>query len=109
MKKNYESLKVLHDIIKKGDTVYTVLRHVSRSGMQRRIDAYVIKDNIPRWISYHVANVTGYKVHRDKQGITINSCGMDMGFNLVYNLSMAMFCPDKYDHDSAYALKQEWL
>lgn len=43
------------------------------------------------------------------QGLVVNGCGMDMGFHLVNNLSMHLFCPEKYTHEGAYALKHEWI
>lgn len=98
----------LRELLKPGDTVYTILRHVSNSGMSRRIDLYIFRDNKPYYLTYWAAEALGEKVNK-KGGIVVGGCGMDMGFHLVYNLSMALFCPDKYDHDSAYALKQEWL
>ena len=34
-----------------GDPIYTVLRSVSRSGMMRKIDVYIIKDNKPLYLN----------------------------------------------------------
>jgi hypothetical protein len=108
-----ESLNYLNTLIKRGDTIYTVLRSVSRSGMQRTLDLYAIVDGQPMYLSGHAAKVADLR--RNKEGaIVISGCGTDVGFEAVYNLSMAMFCRDaegnyKYDHDSAYALKHSWL
>jgi hypothetical protein len=112
-----QSLEMLHAYLKPGDTVYTILRHVSRSGMQRKIDLIVISDGKPYFMSYHAAVVLDMP-HTDN-GITINGCGMDMGFNLVYRLSSAMW-PEgtkkphstrngEPDKSGGYALKQRWL
>lgn len=103
-----QSLETLKNLIQRGDTVYTILRHVSRSGMQREISVKLIKDNRPHDISFNVAEILGERQGKSG-GIIVNGCGMDMGFDLVYRLSCALFCPDKYSHDAAYALKQEWL
>lgn len=73
-----------------GSTVYTVLRHVSRSGMSRSIsvlhqDADGISD-----VSYLVARVLGDKLDRERGGVKVRGCGMDMGRSLVYNLSATL-------------------
>lgn len=90
-----EAREVLREILKPGDTVYTVLRHVSRSGMMRAIDAYVIEDDSPRWISTYAARAAGYKYSRKYEAIEMGGCGMDMGFALVYGLSRALW-PDGF-------------
>jgi hypothetical protein len=116
--------------VKKNETVYTVLRSVSRSGMTRHIDCYIIRENKPYCINYEVEEVT--KRRRSKDGsIVVGGCGMDMGFALVYAFSYALW-PKGYecsgqdchsnDHfngdknytphhhsDGGYCLKQEWM
>lgn len=103
-----EARNALLEMLGPGSVVYTVLRHVSASGMSRRIDLYTIIDNKPRYLSGYAAKVLGDRLHKDG-GIVVGGCGMDMGFHLVNNLSIALFCPGKYEHDGAYALKHEWL
>ncbi len=102
--------EMLRKILTPGDTVYTVLRHVSKSGMQRRIDCYAIgKDRRPCYLSgYMEALGMGTRGKKD-QGLIVNGCGMDMGFHLVNNLSIHLFCPKNYTHKGAYALKHEWI
>lgn len=90
-------------------TVYTVIRHVSSSGMSRSIDLFVFRDNKPVSLTWLCQNVMGWKFDRKNGGIKVSGCGMDMGFHLVNNLSMRLYCPDKYDHDAAYRLKHRWL
>jgi hypothetical protein len=104
-----EALKSLTKALKAGDTVYSVLRNVSRSGMSRQIDFYVIgKDRKPWCISGLIRHVSGYAC-TESGALKVNGCGMDMGFHVVNNLSMTLFCPDKYTHDGAYALNHAWL
>lgn len=86
-----ESAAELRKLLKPGDTVYTVLRHVSRSGMMRRIDLYVVKKGEPRYITYYVGKVLEYKRSRDKEGLSVGGCGMDMGFHLVHSLGYALW------------------
>lgn len=87
-----KSAETLREWLKPGDTVYTVLRHVSRSGMQRRIDLYAIIGGKPQWLSYHAAKACGWRVNtNDREGIVVGGCGMDMGFHLVYSLSHTLW------------------
>ena len=116
--------------LKPGDTVYTEILSVSRSGMTRHIKPIVMVDNEPRWIGYHVAVLLDESVS-DNGGVKMGGCGMDMGFALVYNLSRYLFpqgftcigegCPSNdhsnrdrdytphHHHSGGYALKQRWL
>jgi hypothetical protein len=72
-----------------GQTVYTILRHVSASGMQRRISLRTIHDGALISLDHSASVVTGRKLH-DDGGIVCDVAGMDMGFDLVDALSDAM-------------------
>ena len=85
------AIDYLREILKPGDTVYTVLRHVSRSGMQRAINVYTIKDGEPRWIAFQVAQATGFTYSEKYECLSVNGCGMDMGFHVVSNLSAVLY------------------
>lgn len=102
----------LRAILPPGSTVYTVLRHVSRSGMRRVIDAYAltaVNGKIEKfWLSRRVAAVCGYSFDNRREAVTVNGCGMDMGFDLTYNLSHALY-GGKSDTDPGYTLRHEWL
>lgn len=125
--KNVEDLRA---ILKPGDTVFTILRHVSRSRMYRAIDLYVFRDNEPRRITWSAAQLLeGYDHRHD--AAKASGCGMDMGFHLVYSLSSCLYrdgfecigkgCPandhvngdrDYLPHnhrDGGYALNHRWL
>jgi len=78
-----------------GTTVYTILHHVGSSGMSRRIGVRVIVDGEPRYIDGLVAIAIGARVS-DREGIIMGGCGMDMGFEVVYQLSCALY-PDGFD------------
>ena len=87
-----ESITRLKELVEKGNrTVYTVLRHVSRSGMSRLIDCYVIVDNQPQWISYHVARACDMTFDEKRESVRVGGCGMDMGYHIVYSLSRVLF------------------
>jgi hypothetical protein len=85
----------------------TILRHCSASGMSRDISLYYKDTNI----TYLAGVAMGDNVRSSNgfNAIRVQGCGMDMGFHLVYGLSITLFCPDKYDHASAYKLNQRWL
>lgn len=81
----------LRAILKPGDVIYTTLRHVSRSGMQRVIDVHLIQDNEPRWLGSLVAKALEYRFDDRKQGVVVGGCGMDMGFHVVHNLGYRLY------------------
>jgi hypothetical protein len=89
-------------------TVYTILRRVSSSGMTRHISLKVAQGGEIYDITYTAALALGEKLHEVNGFNTIkqNGCGMDMGFNLVYNLSSVLF----HGQDRAgYKIAQRWL
>jgi hypothetical protein len=95
-----ESAAYLKTILKPGNTVNTILRGCSRSGMSRRISLVIARDSEVVDISWHAARAMGEKVKQGGQyvqdaGIVMGGCGMDMGFSLVYNLSRSLW-PDGF-------------
>lgn len=109
---------------RKRPVIYTVLRHVSTSGMFRRIDVYAIRDNKPLYLSGLVEELCQYKRDRHKEGLRVGGCGMDMGFAVVYGFSGQVFPngfryrkgeghrngdPSSRDLDGGYALRQQWI
>lgn len=80
----------LEKFVKPGDTIYCVVRSVSRSGMSREIDLYAIKDNEPIYLSSSAAVLLGWPISK-RDAIKVSGCGMDMCFHTVYSLSYAMF------------------
>ena len=89
-----EALAKLRKLCPPGTTVYTKLNHVSRSGMSRSITPFLIIDGEPYYIAWSVAVI--FAQSRDKHdGVRMDGCGMDMGFALVYNLSLYLY-PDGF-------------
>lgn len=90
-----EAILHLREVLKPGDTVFTVLRSVSRSGMSRNIDLYYMAYNQPVWISAYVGHAIGspqsYRNWQKSQGLTVGGCGMDMGYHLVESLSYSIY------------------
>ena len=105
----------LRKLIKRGDTVYTVLHHVSSSGMMRHISVHVIKKNKPIDITYLVGNFIDFKFSRTSSHLKVHGCGMDMGFHVVYELSNKLFDrgKDAYSGEpnrcGGYAIKHQWI
>lgn len=98
-----EAVEKLQTLIQQSNmTVYTILRHVSRSGMTRVISPIVIIDNKPLDISYLTSKALGWKQDKNHYGVKVSGCGMDMGFHLVYQLSHAVF-------GNGYVVTQKWL
>lgn len=85
-----EGVKYLSTILKPGDTVYTVLKHRSKSGMTRHIDVLIVQDGRIRNISSWVAKAAGYK-RAESGALIVGGTGMDMGFHVVYGLSRALY------------------
>lgn len=86
----------LREVCKPGDTLHTILRHVSRSGMSRSISVVISGEDEPWDVSYLVARALGRKIDQTNGGVKVSGCGMDMGFALVYELSYALY-PDGFD------------
>lgn len=133
-KEKQEARAFLEKFVKEGTTVYTILRHVSGSGMMRIIDMCVVdpKDGEIISIGWQAAKLMGSTFVNDKHyGVKVGGCGMDMGYHLVHNLGYALFkdgfectsvgCPSNdhangdrnykpHHHKSGgYALKHRWL
>lgn len=136
-----EAIAKLREWIKPGDTVYTVLDHVSASGMTRHIRAVLLScddgrvtDLHPNWAIGKALGLSHAKRNgRETDALVVGGAGMDMGFELVYNLSAALYpeytctgkgCPSnthvnpgperkkygpKITHTDGYALKHRWL
>ena len=97
----------LRETLKPGDTVYTTVESVARSGMSRNIKAFIKTETGIRNIGYLVARILELPL-RDSGSVHISGCGMDMGWALVYDLSYKLFSKETGDR-GGYALKQSWL
>jgi hypothetical protein len=104
-----EAIARMHEWVKPGDTVYTILRHVSRSGMQREIGIVLLlseerrqdvdtrhggRTPVDLHPNYAVAEIIGARVGKH-DGVIVGGCGMDMGFHVVYTLSRYLY-PDGF-------------
>lgn len=80
----------LRAMLPPGSTVYTTVKHVSRSGMQREIACHAIQDGRMVWLSGLIAQACGMRLGK-RDGLIIGVCGMDTGFAIVYELSHALY------------------
>jgi hypothetical protein len=117
-----EAIVRLREWVKAGDTLHTQLKSVSRSGMQRVIQVLKISceegkaEPSMSYLGYNVALATDSRYNRDREGVKVSGCGMDMGFSLVYDLARTLFpegfectgegCPAN-DHSNDYTMKRE--
>ncbi len=84
--------------------LYTVLRHVSASGMSRSISVHYfdLEYGDMRQLNYECALLLGLALDEKHEGVKIKGAGMDMGFALIYDLSSKLF-------SDGYAISQRWL
>ena len=107
----YAREKLLTHYLTEGDTVYTVLRSVSSSGMSRTMSLKVVEDGRIVDITYYAAAVLDYPLVEvnGSRALRVGGCGMDMGFHIVYSLSGGLFRKAGESADSGYLLNHSWL
>jgi hypothetical protein len=111
--KELSAQRLLSDYLNETNTVYTVLRGASSSGLTQYVSLMVPgldHDGKPDLynITWHASNVLGDKLH-DRDGhrvLKLQGGGMDLGFNVVYNLSSVLYAGQDR---AGYVLKQGWL
>lgn len=95
-----EARERLLELLTPGDTIYTVMTHVSRSGMSRSIDLLIGRGREVEKITYLASRAMGddkgpERIDQKNGGIVVPGYGMDMGFHLVYGLSRTLW-PNGY-------------
>lgn len=111
---DYAKKQLLEYYVNEGDTVYTVLRSVSSSGMSRTISLKVARNGKILDLTYFASVVLGWPLveKNGSRALRVGGCGMDMGFHTVYTLARVLF-RDKYEGqpdavDAGYSLSQAW-
>ena len=106
----YAVERLLTHYLKEGDRVYTMVRHVSTSGMSRDISVMVARGNEINDITYYTAHALGWRLveRNGRRAIRVHGAGMDMGFHLIYTLSSVLF-RGTVEGDPGYSLNQEAL
>jgi hypothetical protein len=105
-----EALTLLRGWITPEEKLYTILRHVFRSGRRREISEISViqwTQGGPRDISAYVGAALGLPTNPNTMAVVVDGGiggrNTDEGFRLVYSLSYALSV------GSAYALRHEWL
>lgn len=117
MSEKQEAIVELKRLFEKSNQIFTICRHVSRSGMSRDISFMIFINNQPYHLNFlinKVLNTTRAMGSRmasgDNSALRVNGCGMDMGYHIVNSLSVALYCEGKYTHEGAYTLPENrWL
>jgi hypothetical protein len=96
--------------LKPDDRVYTLVRHVSASGMSRDISLFVAIGGEIVDITYYAAHAIGWRLveRNGRRAIRVGGCGMDMGFHTVYTLASVLY-RDAVEGDAGYSLRQEGI
>lgn len=108
LERDYAIERLLTYYVKEGKTIYTACHKASSSGLSQDIALYVADGETIANITYYAAHALGYKLveasgHR---AIRQTGGGMDLGFNLVYNLSSVLFHGQER---AGYVLKHAWI
>jgi hypothetical protein len=82
------------------DTIYTVVRHVSSSGMQREISVKMIDAGHIIDLDYLVGEALGIKSGKHN-GLVVRGCNMDMGLHLVESINRICGAGKQF--------RQEWI
>ncbi len=112
---DYAKKQLLEYYLSEGDTVYTLIRTVSSSGMSRTISLKVAKEGRILDLTYFASVVLGWPLveANGSRALRVGGAGMDMGFHTVYTLARVLF-RDKYEGqagavDAGYSLQQAWI
>lgn len=81
-----------------GQTIYATRRSISRSGMQRTLDFYIVKGGEIIRVSHLLAEVGKYR--RNPEGeVVIKGCGFDAAIDVIESAGFAM----------GMKFRREWL
>lgn len=98
-----KAIEYLLEYLKEGDKVYTIVTHVSKSGMSRSIKCLFLCDGSILDRSHLVAKVFNLPLDKSNGGVKVRGCGMDMGWALVEDhLSYELFQANS-------KIKQVWI
>jgi hypothetical protein len=83
-------------------TVYTEVHSVARSGMSRKMSAFILRKEKFYCIDDLIVAMDCAGAKWANKGFKVNGCGMDMGYAVVIDLSRAL-------HGDYKKLQHEWL
>ena len=106
----YAREQLLTHYVSEGDTIYTVLRSVSSSGMSRTISLKVAKEGKILDLTYYASIVLDWPLVEvnGSRALRVGGCGMDMGFHTVYSLARGLFREEGSTKDAGYSLNHAW-
>ena len=106
--RDYAIEQLLTHYVSAGDTVYSILRKVSSSGMTRHYSLVVARNGKIDDITYYAAKAIGWTLVESTghRAIKVQGCGMDMSFHLVSTLSAVLF---KGQDRADYILREDKL
>ena len=83
---------------------YTILRHVSASGMSRTISLHYVEAATGQilQLNYAASLLLGRSMDPRRDGVVCRGCGMDMGYDLVHSLA-------SHATGDGYAVRHQWL
>jgi len=96
------AIEYLREYVKEGDTIYTLVKKVSPSGMSRQMVIIVRTDTGVRNISWLTARALGYRMCKENDCFSISGCGQDMGYAVAYDIGATLF-------NDGYKVKHSWL
>ena len=88
------AMEALNKYVSHGDTLFTIVRSIAKSGMSRRIDVIAFAEGgQPIYLTWAMATlgIAGLKRSDEGQGARIYGGGMDMCAHAVDCLSLALF------------------
>jgi len=74
--------KLVHD----GDTIHFIKRHETQAGTTVHLDAYVIIDNEPRYLTSYLARALGYAIDKYRDTLVVRGSGMDAADEVMVSL-----------------------
>lgn len=86
-----EAIERLREWIKPGDTVYTIVRHRSRSGWRHVVQPLILRDGDPLYLGYNLAQAAGLRYDRNREGVVYDGCGYSKTFQAVYDLAATLY------------------
>ena len=84
----------LNDLMFQKQEIYSIIRHVSSSGMTRHISFFII-DNLKEpnrivFIDNLISDYLDYRPNKHYTALVVGGCGMDMAFSVVHHLQEQM-------------------
>jgi len=89
----FEAYDYFRTNLKKNETIYCIIKHVSQSGMTRHISFFCIVDNQPKFLDGSISKYLDYRMNKYYNALVVGGCGMDMAFSVVNHLQ------EKMSHD----------